>query len=296
MKSKIDQSDPNPAHKLRNKVEDLIIEEGKEINPRFSNRRNFYKRSDTDSWDHFPKSSDRREKYLAKYRQQRASSLDSFQPRSEFSSALPFKRDTRSGRMTTFAQNRLPMKTSPLQNDIFEEIEEESVSNSIPVNTELSTGPICSKAFMENSCVTDGESKSTDSANIYDIEVTNSPSETTVVLKHLLALSGKRKSSLPSQSNASMTIIEEDEEDEEEYYESEDTVPSVTPIIYRLPHPIPRLIITDEIDGLVETVIEKARELNTVEVVNSNNNVKSAVNNSLELVMEELDTYPVTRL
>ena len=98
-------------------------------------------------------------------------------------------------------------------------------------------------------------------ARICGMEVVNNDTETTVVLQHLLALSGKNSSHT---RNSNMAIIEEDEV-EEDYYESEDTPASVkSPHLFSLPHPIPQLVITDENGQLVETVVQNSREYSDI--------------------------------
>ena len=109
--------------------------------------------------------------------------------------------------------------------------------------------------------------------NIIDFEVTNSEKETTVVLKHLLALSSLREeenditdstTSGASMSTGSTTlhampsIEESDSEESENYYESEDiaaTVTTPTPIVpYTLP--VPTVNLVDEDGTVLETILQ----------------------------------------
>ena len=118
-----------------------------------------------------------------------------------------------------------------------------------------------------------------DDIQIVDFEVTNSETETTVVLKHLLALSSLREkenettgttSNHVSRSTGSsplwtMPAIEEsDSEENESYYESEEVVtppPSVPIVPYTLP--IPTLNLQDEDGTILETILKGTEGLKT---------------------------------
>lgn len=127
-----------------------------------------------------------------------------------------------------------------------------------------------------------------DDVNIAGIEVTNSEKETTVYLKHILALSSLREEendstdstatntaqrSTGSNSLCAMPSIEEsDSEESENYYESED-VASVTttpsPIVpYTLP--IPTINLVDEDGTILDTILQgrdglSAQDVNTID-------------------------------
>ncbi len=310
MKSKIDRSDPNPAHKLQREVKDLIIEEGREINPRFAKTRPRYHRKDTvgGALEGFPHSSNHRQNPLTRYRLQKAASLDS--------SPCNNKKDTPS-ELPSFSkfsfakkQSRPRRMQSAVEGAIqptFEDIEEDDCA---PVDSEMdSRRPIRCKAFADDSLCNNTPSSSSspppgDESNICGMEVTNSSTETTVVLQHILALNSSNRSS--SNQVSDMTIIEEDES-EEEHYESESISSASAPaetltVLYKLPHLIPKLVVTDELEGLVETVVEAARELKTVDkgaqVMDSTSNRPNSV--SIPIVEEEEEEgdeeYPLTKM
>ena len=124
---------------------------------------------------------------------------------------------------------------------------------------------------------------------VVDFEVTNSETETTVVLKHLLALSSLSKEkettdeatystshnsstnnhvrrSTGSSSLWTMPAIEEsDSEESESYYESEEIVktPSVPIVPYTLP--IPTINLQDEDGTILETILKGTKGLNSEE-------------------------------
>lgn len=131
--------------------------------------------------------------------------------------------------------------------------------------------PISVPTCEEDEC--EEEEEEDKDMNIIDFEVTNSEKETTVVLKHLLALSSLREeeddttdgtTSGTSRSTGSSTlwtmpaIEESDSEESENYYESEDITPAVatpTPIIpYTLP--IPTVNLVDEDGTVLETILQ----------------------------------------
>lgn len=270
VRSKIDQSDPNPAHKLQHSVADLTIDskQGREINPRFSNlkfasQRSGFRRGRTVDFnnDQFPRSSS-----LADCRFQRASSLDSpLGPvRSTVASTFPLRKE-RVSRLTKMSRVMEKEPEEPVPQDILEEAEEDQLLSGASVSSELDQGD--SESTITVSTITFDESGFTDedsdttlsSSGICGMEVTASTSETTVVLKHILPLAEE------SSNKAGMTVIEEDEmEGEEEYYESQDTPISAssTESTFSLPNPIPRLIVTNELGGLVETVVATPKRYN----------------------------------
>lgn len=327
VKSKIDQSDPNPAHKLKRTLSDLTSdsEQGREINPRFSSatttaatssssryaaRPDLQRRSRTVDYngDRFPRSfgtqrtrvpstgTGVRSSAAAVLR--KSGSLDSpLHPASskEFSPVPSSLSQATSAAMTTKCEmselaeeeeEEVEVKREKEQSGgdngrvSFEEAEEdEFLSGASVEGSELGRRVINPVAFAFIEEESDAPSKQEgdetaplfldegedDDLGICGVEVTNSSTETTVVLKHLLALSGRRSQSHGSSAAAAdMAIIEEDElEEEEEYYESKDTPlsPSSSTVeSFALPHPIPRLIVTCEGEGLVETVVDVARE------------------------------------
>lgn len=259
MRSKIDQTDPNPAHKLQHSVEDLTIDskQGRKINPRFSGSRftsqrpAFNKGKTVDFSDRFPHHSS-----LVDYRYKRSASVDTplgpIQSRPVSTFPVRKERVPKLAHMSRLAEE-------PRQTDSFEEAEDEVLSGA-KVSSELDQRRETSAAFAPLAEEEEQESvPGAESSDIYGMEVTSSSTETTVVLKHLLALTRKRS----SETNSGMTIIEEDEmaEEEEEFFESQDSVisPASTGSTFRLAHPIPRLVVTSEEGELVETVVEKAR-------------------------------------
>lgn len=261
VRSKIDQSDPNPAHKLQHSVEDLTIDskQGREINPRFSSSRfasrrpGFHRGKTIDFSDRFPRNSS-----PVDYHYKRAASVDSpLGPiQSRPASTFPLRKE-RASKLTRMSRVLQEAKSS----DSFEEAEEDELLSGARVGSELDQGERNSTAFtalIEEEEVAPMTTSGPGGNWISGMEVTSNGSETTVVLKHILALSRKQS----TDSNTDMTIIEEDElEEEKQYYESQDSPlsPASTGSSFQLPHPIPRLIVTTEEGELVETVVEKVR-------------------------------------
>ena len=327
IKSKIDQSDPNPAHKLKRTLSDLTsdAEQGREINPRFSTNTatattkftgsrvgpDLQRRSTVDyNSDRFPRSfgaqRTRVSPSTAGIRSsaavlRKSGSLDSplrQSGRVTAASSSSLSRDsaaamaTKSTKMSELAEEEEEVVVEEKQKSggdngrvSFEEAEEDEFLNGASVEGwELGRRVINPVAFAYVEEESDAPSRREDDETavpqfldeggdagddgdlgICGVEVTNSSTETTVVLKHLLALSGKRSQNHASSSAGAasdMTIIEEDElEEEDEYYESKDTPLSPSSVnSFSLPHPIPRLIVTCEGEGLVETVVDVARD------------------------------------
>lgn len=255
MRSKIDQSDPNPAHKLQHSVADLTIDskQGREINPRFSSSisskpRPVFRRGRTVDYNEFPHSSS-----PAEYRYQRSASVDTptGPAQAKLASTFPLRkaRVPRVNKMSRIAERETPM---PASQDIFEEAEEDELLSGATVGSE-ELSQRGSTAFTESGLAEEAEAL--EEVGIYGMEVTSNNTETTVVLKHLLALADKS-----STKSSDMTIIEEDElEEEETFYESQDTPTAKSSSPFSLAHPIPRLIVTNEEGELVETVVENTR-------------------------------------
>ena len=279
-------------------MEDLTVDskQGREINPRFSNQPKFGARKPSFQkqstlggyYDHFPASVGqyRRRSPLADYSLQKSSSLDSssvpafsspspsppsspssptYSPKRHSKLASSFPGPTRRERVSSRPLNRMSaVAESPASSrssvssgfeDIREDEEEEGVAAVGPETCKR--GGAAAKAFADSTVVEEDEQEvsNSNSVGVCGMEVTNSETETTVVLSHLLALKSPRRSS-------DMAIIEEDEL-EEEFYESQDmpvSPESATTETFALPHPIPRLIVTDELDQLVETVVQSVRK------------------------------------
>lgn len=326
VKSKVDQSDPNPAHKLKRTLSDLTSDEeqGQKINPRFSTTTtatkfagsrvgpDLQRRSTVDyNSDRFPQSFGAQRARVSPSTAgvrssaavlRKSGSLDSplrqsggrvaAASSSKFS-AVPSSLSRASAAMTT-KSTKMSELTEEEEEEVvekqksggdngrvsFEEAEEDEFLNGASVEgSELGRRVINPIAFAFVEEESDAPSRLEDDETavpqflgeggdagddndlgICGVEVTNSSTETTVVLKHLLALSNKNRGSSASASD--MAIIEEDElEEEEEYYESKDTPLSASSVrSFTLPHPIPRLIVTCEGEGLVETVVDVARD------------------------------------
>lgn len=304
VKSKIDQSDPNPAHKLQHRVEDLTdltldSKQGWEINPRFSRQKfantrpSFGRRGTIDYNDQFPHNSVNRSRaHSVEYnRMQKSASIDTpfvALPRLKLASTFPLRRELASKMSTVVEIEREPV---PLMFGVDSIDEEDETEVGTHVSSELSHAHNLTKseAFMEDEEECDDDS--TSNTGIYDMEVTSNETETTVVLKHLLALAEKRNSA--NSSNSTDMIIMEEDELEEEYYESQDTPISTcsdgSGVFFTLPHPIPRLYVTCEGEGLVETVVENTRDYNTM----SPPKVSPL---TIGLAAEDWDDFPSTRL
>ncbi len=274
VKSKVDTSDPNPAHQLKRTISDLTIKEGREINPRFSGGRSEL----TGERGSGSKNSTPKERpTFSRIKGERASGIRSpftkERPASELVSKekMPTMRKgiASSGLKRRETQSPRVQQVSAHSNNIIREDKVEDLASS-------DNGPRCkftiTQAFTEDPEAAileeDSESSKTEAENgICGIEVNNNEMETTVVLKHILALSEKQNDSTKSYSQNpaappnDLMIVEEDEL-EEEYYESKDEVKaSEIPSSYLLPHLIPKLIITTEDEELVETVVPEARQL-----------------------------------
>ncbi len=260
IKSRVDQSDPNPAHKLQNSVKDLTVdsEEGRQINPRFSSQSFapspsslIQRRKTTDFNDRFPLSTCHKKSPLAGYRLQKSWSVDSHfsrrQPRS-LDCTYPLGRKQKLSKMSSFEERQTPQSSH--HSSTFETIEEDEIGVAATADsTELAKRITEPEAFSAGSSVEDpteltktgssgDDDDSADGVGVCGMEITNDGSETTVVLQHILALSASRGSSSSSSTDSkkrtsplgsphhqsSMAIIEEDEvEEEEDYFESPDT-------------------------------------------------------------------------
>lgn len=283
VKSRIDQSDPNPAHKLRHSLEELTIPEGEKLNPRFLKERLPSKSPHLQKSRTFDSISQ-----LLKEEEHTDSSLDWTEtlPRSatyEFLSCIepladsePISTLSKSSNNTDSKKMSTVVDYSPSNgvkrklyfddgesNDHHQEgVETHSNYNDASIEPELSVSQHEMKgqnAFTINeegasdslaSNCTNGQSGD---LGIYDIEISNSVSETTVVLKHILALSGKNGSANSTSNSAVMPIIEESETEEEEE-EEEQVYPKLELAPYTLAHPIPELMISDEDGSIVETI------------------------------------------
>ena len=302
VKSKIDNSDPNPAHKLKHRVEELTdlsidSKKGREINPRFSRQKfantrpTFGRRGTIDYNDQFPHTSvNRSRSHSAEYRMQRSASVDTpfvAQPRLKLASTFPLRRELASKMSTVVEIEREPLPMMFGVDSIDEEDETEVGGAHVASELSHTRNLTHSEAFMEDEeeCDDDDDDDSTTKVGIYDMEVTSNETETTVVLKHLLALAEKRNSS-------DLVIVEEDELEEEEYYESQDTPISTCSgsggKFFTLPHPIPRLFVTCEGEGLVETVVEHTRDYNTA--------VSMSPPRASPLTIKDCNGVPSTRL
>lgn len=145
--------------------------------------------------------------------------------------------------------------------------------------------PISPPTCEEDEC--EEEEEVDNDMNIVDFEVTNSEKETTVVLKHLLALKEEENdmtdstTSETAMSTSSTTlwampaIEESDSEESENYYESKDITPTVTTSTPIVPYtlPVPTVNLVDEDGTVLETILkgrealsEKDSDTNSVEI------------------------------
>ena len=277
VKSKVDTSDPNPAHKLSRTISDLTIKEGRQINPRFANVRP--ERTGARS-DIAGQTTPKDIRSFSRIKGERASGIKSPYTREKPTSELVSKEKMPSLRRGMGNQNsalkkreiRMPAvkKIAAQPADILREVESENLG--AVVDKEVQNQSLNTQAFSEEPDVSikeeEEESMEAESGiGISGIEVDNNETETTVVLKHILALSGRNdgadKSASPSSPISNGLVIVEEDELGEDYYESKDKVksPSEIPSDYNLPHLIPMLIVTDEDKELVETVVSEARKL-----------------------------------
>lgn len=298
MKSRIDQTDPNPAHKLSHSISELTIKEGRQINPRFANVRP--QRSGIGSRIAEPRGD---KETSAGIRATGNKSLyNKVKPQSELISRekMPSMRKglvnggtgLRRMEIHSVAANEFTISNP----DILKEGESDDLV--VEVGAEVGNRPLNLHAFAEESemeSFNEEESKPLESntgIGICGMEVSNNDTETTVVLKHILALAGQKteaqETSLPSLSQcpSDLTIVEEDEL--EEYYESNDSYnclpSSEIPSMYTLPHLIPQLVITNEDDELVETVVDQSRKFESV----------AASLQRLQMVKNEIKVEPIS--
>lgn len=222
--------------------------------------------------DHYPSSISQRRSPLAEC--QRSSSLDSPFARpfrtaklsSSFPGAVTARRRDKFSKMSALSENR----ASPLAGQrVFEEIREDEEEEEVGMAVGDVSERTNAKAFTIEEVQEEEEGEEVSGSNsvgVSGMEVSNTNTETTVVLQHLLAMSGRGSAASAASSHNSMAIIEEDEEEEEEkeeqFYESQDAPLSASSptSTFFLPHPIPRLIITDENQRLVETVVQTTKE------------------------------------
>ena len=274
VKAKVDTSDPNPAHKLSRTLSDLTIKEGKQINPRFSSTtsdrtspRGTSGSVTTKDRQSFSRVKGERETGIkSPFAKERASSeliskekMPSMK-RGIASQNSPFRR--REVRAPAVATQKKNTRSADILRDDAREEAGAVIDRGVPKR------PLISQAFSEVPDITMEESEEQDlgDVGVCGIEVSNNKTETTVVLKHILALGRQNDNTSKSQSQSSsptakgLIIVEEDEL---EFYESEDKVkaPSEIPRSYSLPNLIPRLVVTSEDGELVETVVMDARKL-----------------------------------
>jgi len=268
VKAKVDTSDPNPAHKLSRTLSDLTIKEGKQINPRFT--------AATTPRSGTPASvTPKHGQSFSRIRGERATGGRSPFAKERAASELisrekmPSMKRGMANQNSPFRKREVRAPAVQTRNarsaDILRETKAEDAGE--VSDKSAPRRPLVSQAFSEAPDITieenEEEEKSGD-VGVCGMEVSNNKTETTVVLKHILALGNNSATEPHSQSSSpvadDLMIVEEDEP---EFYESEDKVkaPSEIPRSYNLPHLIPSLIVTSEDEELVETVVLEARKL-----------------------------------
>ena len=284
VKSRIDQSDPNPAHQLRHSLEELTIPEGQKLNPRFVKQRlpslspSLQKSRTFDSISQLLKEEEANSSISSYQTQAQLPRSATFEFLARIEPLIDTEPDSTSVgnsevMSTVMAHDYVPcngvkrklyfndgVSLMDHQEDVTTKIiSTHSDHNHVPIQPGLHSAH--NEVQVQTAFTIDQEEGASESTeldrtngysevlDIYDIEVSNSASETTVVLKHLLALSGKTGSSNSTSNSTSMPIIEESESEEEEV-----DYPKLQLGPYTLPHPVPELLISDEDGSIVETI------------------------------------------
>ena len=319
IKPRIDCSDPNPsAHKLKHSLNELIIPLGRDINPRFSSLAKAARIVKSSSFHVKKPISDKTESKSASL--VKSSTFESlFEVGSQNSGAPDLESEIEKATQASVNQTESASSTDPLEDSTQPTMEvgletvhhrhklgwtEEYAVNPGGHDEMFSTQLLGKKHgatmddsgpphrigesvsisvatnFHKDSTDTGRYNRSEDDIHIVDFEVTNSDTETTVVLKHLLATSSLSKENEATDSTNSgsssannharrttgssslwtMPAIEEsDSEESESYYESEEivTTPPLPIVPYTLS--IPTVNLQDEDGTILETIL-KGRE------------------------------------
>ena len=212
-KSKVDQTDPNPAHRLKRSLTDLTILEGKQINPRFNPDLRSGSRS-----------------------LRRAIS----QPTGN--SNKPFSRRST---IHTFHSSHKELETKASTSRMQQEREEVAIATRDSTSSEESINGVESEMYGSEQKINRDAFSSVDDMmknsfrddnEIIDIEVTNTDTETTVNLVHLLGLRATTEEDSWDQSDS------ESESDDDDI------------LIPQFDGPIPAIYVLDEDNSLVETI------------------------------------------
>ncbi len=246
VRSKIDHSDPNPAHKLKRSLEELTLTRGKNINPRFT---------DTKHKSKIPRcysSADLLRKIeptkLDSRRLRKSITLGELEstdttPRSFLNELSQVKEDPSEEEMAaailTNGHHRRSLHSKP--SPILESIEEDDIEVS---NTETETTVFLKNILSRGSLKNEVSKDSNSVEHIEDIEVNSTENETTVYLQQILR----------EGDNPSLTSV--DEEDLP-YYEVPDKDSELIMASWRnFPHGIPRVCVFDETGELLEVIVD----------------------------------------
>ncbi len=259
VRSKIDQSDPNPAHKLKRTLEDLTLSYGTTVNPRFADTRHKSKIPRRHSSANLiePPTKAASKKVLRK-----SVTLGGLESSEEDPASLSFlselsrtkknsseeeegKEDMAAATLTNGHRSRksLYSKNSSTVLDCIEE------DNDIEVtNTETETTVFLKNILSRGSLAASETSSRNERSNarVQDIEVDSTENETTIYLKGIL---GCRSGDNPSLGSVN--------EEDVGYYEVPDEDAELITASWRyFPHGIPRVCVLDETGELVEVIVD----------------------------------------
>lgn len=297
-KSKVDQKDPNPAHRLSHSLKELTLPQGKKVNIRFLEKkvrtgsgilpRRF------SSADIYCGSKDIKKVPLKKLRKsvtegelQHSQQLvqDGLRGLPQVSDTIPSQEMEVYGNNPTHTYIGNGYTTSPItseskfsnghvtqdkqshageqtncitkEKDTFSSVD--SQSTNLPTENDVDS---LFTVFNWQSCQDDSHQGMEEDMEVDDIEVTNTGSETTVILNNIFSRSSLSKESkedsiATSLKACSRSAAQNRYDSEDCYYEVEDSEEEPV-IINSFPSgiPIPRVVVTDEMDIVVEVIID----------------------------------------
>lgn len=274
----MDQTDPNPAHRLKHSLKELTLSQGRRVNPRFAEKRvktdhRLIRRFSSSDIDRSSKGGATEKHKLQKSntlgglispQQLQEDTTGFIVERPNILDPLPSDREMEKNLSYSHAVSKYG--TFSFRN--YDNHSTDSEDNTTDEQTTCIESNVLGSKSMDNTTdANDMEPLFTDvygqcsnqtpeqDIDIYDIEVTNSASETTVVLKNLFSKSSLSKENEPSNaqrvetnSSYSCSQINEDSDESEE---------EVLLVAYTntFPHGIPKLIVSNEIEDVVEVIV-----------------------------------------
>ena len=274
-KSRVDQTDPNPAHKLKRSLKDLTLSQGRKVNPRFAEKRvktdshliRRFSSSDIDSGSRKQEASAKHKLCksitlgLFSHEQFKEDSTDFTVEKSpDILDPLPSDNEMENqvSKYGTFSIRASNYDNDPTQDNLTEE-QTDSIDvvgpKSMDTQNPSDTGPLFTAV--------NGQCSNEQDIAVYDIEVTNSVSETTVVLKNLFSKSSlskedetgadNRRRIESSNSSYSYSQLYEESEDSDSEAEEEALLAAC---MNTFPHGIPKLIVSNELGDIVEVIVD----------------------------------------